>query len=72
MSGVQTVMAVSLVVGCTVASVTLWYYSRRYVGELSLRQVPRGGVPRLCFSVMDFWGNREVGMQGFLSQALGL
>ena len=64
----QTVMAVSLVVGCTVASVTLWYYSRRYVGELSLRQGRRGGAPRLCFSVMDFWGNREVGMNGFLAR----
>ena len=61
MSGVQTVMATALVVGCVVASVTLWYYSRRYVGELSLRRRRPGEVPRLCFSVMDFWGNREVG-----------
>ena len=55
-------MATALVVGCAVTSVTLWYYSRRYVGELSLlRGGARSGLPlRLCFSVLDFWGRREV------------
>ena len=68
----QLVMATALVVGCAVSSVTLWYYSRRYVGELSLlrdgaktgsRSSATAGSappPRLCFSVLDFWGRREV------------
>ena len=63
-SGVQLVMATALVVGCAVTSVALWYYSRRYVGELSLlpaRGARTGSPPRLCFSVLDFWGRREVG-----------
>ncbi|BDA42295.1 hypothetical protein COCOBI_03-1820 [Coccomyxa sp. Obi] len=58
-SSIQAVMATALVVGCGAASVTLWYYSRRYVGELSLRLRPGGGKPLVCFSVLDFWGNRE-------------
>ncbi len=33
------------------------YYSRRYVGELSLL-LPEKDVLR--FSTLDFWGNREV------------
>jgi hypothetical protein len=60
-SGVQIVMASALMVGSAVASVTLWYYSRRYVGEMSLIRQPGSSCARLCFSVMDFWGNREVG-----------
>lgn len=54
--GVQMVMATSLVIGCAAASTALWYYSRRYVGELSLMPNMR----KACFSVLDFWGNREV------------
>ncbi|KAI7835763.1 hypothetical protein COHA_010341 [Chlorella ohadii] len=56
----QVVMATGLVVGAGVASTTLWYYSRRYLGELSL--LPSGVAgqpPRLRLSVLDFWGNRE-------------
>ncbi len=61
MSSIQMVMASALVLGCATASVTLWYFSRRYVGELSLlRGGPPGRPSRLCFSVLDFWGNREV------------
>ena len=61
-SSIQTVMASALVLGCATASVTLWYFSRRYVGELSLlKGGPSGRPDRLCFSVLDFWGNREVG-----------
>lgn len=56
--GVQVVMATSLVIGCAAASSALWYYSRRYVGELSLVHDQHTA----CFSVLDFWGNREVGM----------
>lgn len=52
--GVQMVMAISLVIGCAAASTALWYYSRRYVGELSLCNTQKA-----CFSVLDFWGNRE-------------
>ena len=60
-SSIQMVMASALVLGCATASVTLWYFSRRYVGELALLKGGRSGRPsRLCFSVLDFWGNREV------------
>ena len=59
-SSIQMVMASALVVGCATASVTLWYFSRRYVGELSLLKGSTGQPSRLCFSVLDFWGNREV------------
>lgn len=38
-------------------SCCLWYYSRRYVGEMSL-MLP--DAQRVRFSVLDFWGNREV------------
>lgn len=53
-------MAGALVVGAGVASGALWYYSRRYVGELALLRGPPGAPPRLRLSVLDFWGNREV------------
>ena len=59
-SSIQMVMASALVVGCATASVTLWYFSRRYVGELSLLKGSFERPSRLCFSVLDFWGNREV------------
>ncbi len=62
-------MATGLVVGAGVASTTLWYYSRRYLGELSL--LPSGVAgqpPRLRLSVLDFWGNREVGWRGRMMQ----
>ncbi|KAF8064596.1 Asnsd1 [Scenedesmus sp. PABB004] len=42
--------------GMVAASCCLWYYSRRYVGEMSLL-LPERRVVRL--SVLDFWGNRE-------------
>lgn len=54
-------MATGLVVGAGVASTTLWYYSRRYLGEMSLLPSSAAGQPpRLRLSVLDFWGNREV------------
>ncbi|GIL43372.1 hypothetical protein Vafri_1143 [Volvox africanus] len=46
----------ALAVGCVVTSYCIWYYSGRYVGELSLL-LPERRVLR--FSVLDFWGNRE-------------
>ena len=54
-TGLQTVIATGLVVGSGVASTALWYYSRRYIGELSLIQ----NNSRIRLSVLDFWGSRE-------------
>lgn len=49
----------TLVFGCGMAAVTLWYFSSRYLGELSI--VSRGtAAPQLCLSVLDFWGRRKV------------
>eukprot|EP00879_Flechtneria_rotunda_P023514 GHRR01024876.1.p1 GENE.GHRR01024876.1~~GHRR01024876.1.p1 ORF type:complete len:254 (+),score=101.27 GHRR01024876.1:409-1170(+) len=42
--------------GMVAASCCLWYYSRRYVGEMGLLLPDRRHVR---FSVLDFWGNRE-------------
>eukprot|EP00878_Enallax_costatus_P011770 GHUV01012286.1.p1 GENE.GHUV01012286.1~~GHUV01012286.1.p1 ORF type:complete len:302 (+),score=85.48 GHUV01012286.1:538-1443(+) len=42
--------------GMVAASCCLWYYSRRYVGEMALLLPDRQHVR---FSVLDFWGNRE-------------
>eukprot|EP00798_Chlamydomonas_sp_ICE-L_P012319 gene12319-15487_t len=46
----------ALAVGCIVTSYCLWYYSGRYVGELSLLLPDK---KTLRFSVLDFWGNRQ-------------
>lgn len=56
-SGLQIGVAGALLLGCGVASTTLWYYSRRYVGELALYHSRPGTA---TFSVLDFWGNRQV------------
>ena len=56
-SGLQIGVAGALLLGCGVASTTLWYYSRRYVGELALYRSRPGTA---TFSVLDFWGNRQV------------
>jgi hypothetical protein len=61
-SGLQLFVAGALVIGCGAASSALWYYSRRYIGELSLVQQSAPRRPQLCFSVLDFWGNREDNM----------
>ncbi|EFN57347.1 hypothetical protein CHLNCDRAFT_142712 [Chlorella variabilis] len=56
----QAVMASALVMGAGVASGALWFYSRRYVGELALLSGSQPGQPpRLRISVLDFWGKRE-------------
>jgi hypothetical protein len=52
---VQLLASGGLLIGCGVASLALWYYSSRYVGELST--LPRD---RLMISTMDFWGYRRV------------
>jgi hypothetical protein len=46
----------ALCVGAGTASGALWYYSRRYVGELSV--LGPGGA-RIRISTLDFWGNRS-------------
>lgn len=46
-----------LAVGCIVTSYCVWFYSSRYVGEMSLL-LPSRRVAR--FSVLDFYGNRQV------------
>ena len=61
MSGVQLVMASSLLVGCGVVSTALWFFSRRYLGEIAVLRPP-GSQPQLQFSTLDFWGNREVSL----------
>ncbi len=58
LSVVQTAVAVSLLIGCGAASAALYFYSRRYVGQL--QYLPDAVEPRLCFSVLDFWGHRQV------------
>lgn len=48
---------IAIVFGSWVAATALWFYSRRYIGELALI----GAQKRIVrLSVMDFWGNREV------------
>lgn len=49
--------ASAIILGCVVTSYCLWFYSSRYVGELSLL-LPHKRVAR--FSTLDFWGNRQV------------
>lgn len=58
---VNGLLAGGLLFGGGVASTALWYYSRRYVGELSLlfRAHNRQNTAVVRFSVLDFWGNRE-------------
>lgn len=56
----------ALITGCGIASASLWYFSRRYLGEISLDEERHPG--RACFSVLDFWGNREVTVKDGLSE----
>ncbi|KAF5835405.1 hypothetical protein DUNSADRAFT_7440 [Dunaliella salina] len=56
LSPTDIAVGTSVIVGCIVTSYCLWFYSGRYVGELSLL-LPSKRVAR--FSVLDFWGNRE-------------
>lgn len=58
-SPIQAVIASALLIGSGVASTALWYYSRRYVGELALLRDPQGQPTAARFSVLDFWGHRE-------------
>lgn len=52
-----TVAAVTAVVGgAGAASAALWYYSRRYVGEMAL---VGPNLNHIQLSVVDFWGSRE-------------
>jgi hypothetical protein len=84
-SATQTMAAGALLVGSGIVSTALWYYSRRYIGEVALltktRKKSSGAPasafatdkattstdvgpsaavpPKVRFSVLDFWGNRE-------------
>ncbi|GMH39576.1 hypothetical protein BSKO_07474 [Bryopsis sp. KO-2023] len=49
-------ITLAIVFGAGTASTALWFYSRRYIGELALLGKHRD---RVQISVMDFWGNRE-------------
>ena len=53
LSGLETVGVGGLCVGASAASGALWYYSRRYVGQLALVG------DRVCISTLDFWGRRS-------------
>ena len=57
MATLQMGVLTALVAGCGIASVTLWFFSRRYLGEISLSASHPGHAR---FSVLDFWGHREV------------
>lgn len=60
MSATQLAAASGLTAGAVGASLALWYYSRRYVGELALITPAGAASPtRVRFSVLDFWGNRQ-------------
>lgn len=50
-----------LVVGSVIGASTLWFFSRRYLGELSLiRYEPENpGLSVIRVSALDFWGHRE-------------
>ena len=60
----QVATTAALLGGCGVASTALFYFSRRYVGELAL--LPNAGAggsldtTRVLVSTLDFWGNRQV------------
>lgn len=62
-SATQLATTAALLGGCGVASTTLYFFSRRYIGELAL---PPGTSPgsydssRVQISTLDFWGNRQV------------
>jgi hypothetical protein len=53
LSGLEAVGAGALCVGASAASGALWYYSRRYVGQLAIVG------DRVCISTLDFWGRRS-------------
>ena len=55
---IQLAVTSVLFVGCAAVSTTLFYLSRRYIGELALLSPNHN--PRLCISTLDFWGNRQV------------
>lgn len=48
-------VSIGVVVGASVASLAMWYYSRRFVGELALVR----GRTHLRVSTLDFWGRRQ-------------
>lgn len=51
-------IAIALLIGCGMSASTLNFYSRRYIGELSI--LKNCTPPAVCLSVLDFWGHRVV------------
>lgn len=72
--GTQLAVTGVLFAGCAAVSTTLWYLSRRYIGELSL--LTASHRRQLCISTLDFWGNRQAciytGSQGLTLQTVTL
>ena len=63
-SATQLATMAALLSGCGVASTTLYFFSRRYIGELSLLPGASPGLhdsSKVLISTLDFWGNRQVG-----------
>ena len=69
LSPTDAALLAALTLGCAGSAYSLWYYSSRYVGELSVLLPPpppppsRGGgrtptTLTLRLSALDFWGNR--------------
>lgn len=55
MNTTMVLVSSGVVVGAAVASLAMWYYSRRFVGELALVE----DRTRLRVSTLDFWGRRQ-------------
>lgn len=51
----------AVLVGCGAVSWALYFYGKRYVGQLALISEPSLEVPRLRISTLSFWGTREDG-----------
>lgn len=51
----------SVLVGCGAVSWALYFYGKRYVGQLALIPQPSPKAPTLRISTLSFWGTREDG-----------
>ena len=73
-STAQLAAAGALLGGCGIASTSLFFFSRRYIGELSLISTSAAAASRpdnadstqqydssqVLISTLDFWGHRQV------------
>jgi len=50
-----------VLVGCGAVSWALYFYGKRYVGQLALIRDPSFDTPLLQISTLSFWGSREDG-----------